>query len=89
MQFVVNDLTVDANYNPFRSNLQGRSRPFSARVLTQVGEAFRLDPHLAGDAPLSGSGLHYQMVFPKCCFHLFELVGIDWPGAVNHEEPSR
>jgi hypothetical protein len=26
MQFLVNDLTIDANYNPFRNNLQERYR---------------------------------------------------------------
>jgi hypothetical protein len=49
---------------------------FSARVLAQVGKAFRLNLHLTGDTPFSGFSHRYQMIFPKGSLHLAEPFGI-------------
>ncbi len=62
---------------------------FSAGESAQVGKAFRLDLHLAGDTPFSGGGHGYQVVFSESRLHLFEPFRIDWFGAVNHQEPHQ
>jgi hypothetical protein len=62
---------------------------FLAGESAQVGEALRLDLHLAGDAPLSGCGHRHQVALSEGGLHLRQPLRIGWSGPVDHQEPGQ